>query len=126
MQLANGPGGGALFIGERGKISIDHGKFTVDPLERTDVLKPQAEIQGEPTKMHLQNWIDCIKTRERPVADVKIGHRSATVGHLGIIACWVGLPLKWDPVREEFVDDANIYALLQREHRSPYELPKLA
>jgi predicted dehydrogenase len=125
LQLADGPGGGAVFIGERGKISIDRGKFTVDPPGLTEVLEPQAEIRGEPTKMHLQNWIDCIKMRERPVADVEIGQRSATVCHLGNIARWVGHPLKWDPVREEFADDADANALLQREHRSPYELPKL-
>ena len=123
LKLADGPPGGGAFIGERGKISIDRGRFTVDPPELADALAQQSSGGADPTRTHLQNWIDCIKTRERPVADVEIGHRSATVCHLGNIARWVGRPLRWDPAREVFLDDGEANALLQRERREPYELP---
>ena len=58
---------------------------------------------------HIQNWFDCIKSREKPIADVEIGHRSAILCHLGNIARWVGRPLRWDPEREIFPgdDEAN-------------------
>ena len=53
-------------------------------------------------KWHLQNWLDCIRTRKKPVADVEIGHRSITVCHLVNITRRVGRPLKWDPAKETF------------------------
>ena len=62
----------------------------------------------------MQNWIDCIKSRERPVADVEIGHRSTTVCHLGNIARWLGRRLRWDPQAERFVDDDQANQLLHR------------
>ncbi len=118
LRLADGPAGGALFIGDRGKISVDRGKYTIDPPELADALE-----QSGGGVSHLQNWIDCIKSRERPVADVEIGHRTATVCHLGNIARWVGRRLRWDPAKEEFANDAAANALLQRESRKQYELP---
>jgi len=72
---------------------------------------------------HQKNWLDCIKSRARPVADVEIGHRSATVCHLGNIARITGRRLKWDPVGEFFPDDPAINQLLDRERRKPWELP---
>ena len=59
---------------------------------------------GEPARSacrviddHIQNWFDCIKSRQKPIADVEIGHRSAILCHLGNIVRWVGRPLRWDP-----------------------------
>ncbi len=59
----------------------------------------------------MQNWIDCIRTRKKPVSDVEIAHRSVGVCHLANITRWVGRRLKWDPVAERFQDDdeANRY-----------------
>ena len=48
---------------------------------------------------HMQNWFDCIRSRQKPIADVEIGHRSATVCHLGNIARWTNRQLHWDPSR---------------------------
>jgi predicted dehydrogenase len=72
---------------------------------------------------HMQNWFDCIKSRAMPIADVEIGHRSATMCHLGNIARWTGKRLKWDPIQERF-DDADANAYLDRARRKPYELPE--
>ncbi|HQA00512.1 MAG TPA: gfo/Idh/MocA family oxidoreductase, partial [Phycisphaerae bacterium] len=68
------------------------------------------------------NWIECIKTRQRPICDVEVGHRSATVCHLGNIAMQLGRPLKWDPVKEQFIDDDAANALLSRPMRAPWHL----
>jgi len=72
---------------------------------------------------HMLNWIECIKTRKRPVADVEIGHRSVTVCHLANIARWVGRKLRWDPEKEIFPGDAEANAYLEREGRKPYAVP---
>ena len=71
----------------------------------------------------MQNWINCIKSRQRPIADVETGHRSATVCHLGNIARWTGKRLKWDPLKELF-DDVQANTYLDRKRRKGYELPE--
>ena len=73
---------------------------------------------------HMQNWFDCIRSRQRPVADVETGHRSATVCHLGNIARWTNRKLRWDPVQEIFPGDAEANGYLDRIRRKPYELPE--
>ena len=70
------------------------------------------------------NWLECIKTRKRPVADVEIGHRSATVCHLGNIARLLGRRLRWDPIAEVFIDDPEANLYLDRARRKGYELPE--
>ena len=73
----------------------------------------------------MQNWLDCIKTREQPNADVEIGHRSISVCHLANIAREVGRKLHWDPDKETFVGDDEANAYLSRPRRKGYELPEL-
>ena len=122
MELGNGPMGGAIFWGEKGKLTIDRAICKSDPPELAEdaLEKPRAGFNSN----HLKNWLDCIKTRATPVADAEIGHRSATVCHLGNIARATGRRLRWDPVKELFPDDKDANALLDRARRQPYELPQ--
>lgn len=122
MELGNGPDGGAIFIGDKGKLTIDRAICKSDPPE----LAEEA-MENRPKKFgenHLRNWLTCIKSREKPVADVETGHRSATVCHLGNIARWTGRKLRWDPVQERFPDDSKANDYLDRERRKPYTLPE--
>ena len=132
--LESGPMGGAVFVGEKGKLEINRNKVTSNPPEIAQKLLEAVDVAEEERKWsdalalwqarhHLQNWLDCIKTREKPVADVEIGHRSVTVCHLANIARAVGRPLRWDPVAEQFVGDTAADALLVRERRKGFELP---
>ena len=132
--LESGPMGGAVFVGEKGKLEINRNKVTSNPPEIAQKLLEAVDVAEEERKWsdalalwqarhHLQNWLDCIKTREKPVADVEIGHRSVTVCHLANIARAVGRPLRWDPVAEKFVGDTAADALLVRERRKGFELP---
>jgi len=122
MELANGPMGGAIFIGEKGKITIDRAICRSDPPGLAEAALDKR--QNGFTENHLKNWLDCIKSRQKPIADVEIGHRSATVCHLGNIARWTGRKLRWDPVKELFPDDAGANQYLDRQRRQPWELPK--
>lgn len=70
------------------------------------------------------NWLACIKSRQRPNADIEIGHRSATVCHLGNIARWTNRKLRWDPIQEHFLADAEADRYLDRPRRKPYVLPE--
>jgi predicted dehydrogenase len=71
---------------------------------------------------HYTNWLDCIRSRRDPICDAEIGCRSATVCHLGVIANQLGRPLKWDPVAERFINDAEADRFLSRPMRSPWKL----
>ena len=134
--LESGPMGGAVFVGEKGKLEINRNKVTSNPPEIAQKLLEAVDVAEEERKWsdalalwqarhHLQNWLDCIRTREKPVADVEIGHRSVTVCHLANIARAVGRPLRWDPAAETFVGDTAADALLVRERRQGFELPEV-
>lgn len=121
MELGNGPQGGAIFIGEKGRLTIDRGSCKSDPpalAEEALELRPAGMVEN-----HLRDWVACMKSRARPVADVEIGHRSATVCHLGNIARWTGRRLQWDPGKEVFPEDREANQLLDRQRRKGYELP---
>jgi len=115
--------GGAVFYGEKGRVAIARGRCESDP----DELAIDALRKRPPTfnDNHQKNWLECIKSRAKPIADVEIGHRSATVCHLANIARWTGRKLKWDPVKEEFVGDQAANQLLERERRKPWVIEKV-
>ena len=61
-----------------------------------------------------------MKSRGRPIADAETGHRTTSIGLLGQIVARLGTPLAWDPVREEFTDNAAANELLERPVRDPW------
>ncbi len=127
-ELERGPMGGAVFTGERCKIEINRNKFTTNPPDFFKNPPPadKAEVWEGPgwiARPHLQNWLDCIKTRSRPNADVEIGHRSVSVCHLANIVRELGRKLQWDPQNERFVGDDEANKLLARTPRKGFELP---
>jgi len=69
-----------------------------------------------------RNFLDCVKTRRDPYFPAEIGHRCCTVMHMGNIAMWTGRKLRWDPAKEEFVDDAEANRHLSRAMREPWRL----
>ena len=81
------------------------------------------EDPGWIARPHIQNWLDCIKTRELPNADVEIGHRSVSICHLPNITRDLRRKLQWDPKSEQFVGDAEANKLLDRPRRKGFELP---
>jgi hypothetical protein len=66
------------------------------------------------------NFFDCVKSRKAPICEAEIGHRSASVCHLGVIAIRLGRKLTWDPQAETFTNDAEANSMLAREMRKPY------
>ena len=71
---------------------------------------------------HHDNFLQAIRTRARPVSDVEFGHRTTTVCNLGNIAMQLERPLKWDPVKEAFVDDPVANRMRDRSLRAPWSL----
>jgi len=130
-ELDKGPMGGGIFVGEKCKIEINRNEFVTNP--RDFVKNPPDPAVAKPwegpgwiARPHIQNWLDCIKTRGLPNADVEIGHRSISVCHLANIARELGRRLKWDPAQETFPGDDEANRYLDRPKRKGYELPDLA
>ncbi len=124
VKLDNGPHGGAIFLGEKGKITIDRNRCKIEPAG-LDTAPKESKTKTQDTVTHIQNWFDCMRSRKRPAADVEIGHRTATVCHLANIVRWVDHKLKWDPVKETFPGDEEANQHLSRAVRKPYQLPEV-
>jgi Oxidoreductase family, C-terminal alpha/beta domain/Oxidoreductase family, NAD-binding Rossmann fold len=111
------------FIGTRGSVGVGREDYLVcDPVALETRPLRAAEAHLIESNDHHTNFFDCVRTRQRPIADVETGHRSATVGHLCGIARQLRRPLRWDPVREEIVGDPVASRLLDRPRRAPYAL----
>jgi hypothetical protein len=72
---------------------------------------------------HARNFIDSVKSRKRPIADVEDGHYTNTVNRLGNIAYRLGRKLRWDAAREQVVDDPEANRLVVGAYRAPW-IPK--
>jgi hypothetical protein len=81
-----------------------------------------TEIHLYESKEHPDNFLDCVRTRKRPACDADVGCRSITVCHLGNIAYWLKRPLRWDPAKEQFVNDSEADRTLCREMRAPWQI----
>ena len=101
---------------------VNRGYLETDPPGLLHEPITPNEIHLYESPGHHEDWLNCIKTRSRPICDVAIGYRSVTVCHLGNIAYWLKRPLRWDPVKEDFVDDPEASRLMQRAMRSPWTL----
>lgn len=111
------------FIGTKGTVGVGRDDYLVcDPVAlATRPLRADEQHLYE-SNSHQGDFFHCVRTRQRPIADVEIGHRSATVGHLCGIARQLRRPLRWDPAREEIVGDPVASRLLDRPRRAPYAL----
>ena len=129
FELAQGPMGGAIFVGSECKMEINRNRFATNPADFVQDAPPPAvaqkwEGEGWIARPHIKNWLDCMASRELPNADVEIGHRTITVCHLLNITRELNRQLTWDPVQEQFVNDAEANLLLDRPRRKGYELPE--
>jgi predicted dehydrogenase len=102
--LAPGVTGAAIeFCGTKGKLFIDRSRYEFREAGRNSV---PVEVKAEPHDMtldHVKNFLECVKSRQKPNGDVLIGHRSAQASHLGNIAYLQKRRLNFDPQREEIM-----------------------
>ena len=111
------------FHGEKGKIGVGRGGVLVsDPGELKDRPLAPTDLRLAATTGHHLNFLNAIRTRERTIADVEIGHRTATICHLSAISERLNRTLQWDPVREQIIGDPQASKWLDRPRRAPYSL----
>jgi len=124
VRVHHGGGGGfgVVFFGTEGRIGVDRGPLqTWPPSLMRDPIGPN-EVHLYESHSQKGNWVECIRTRRRPICDVEVGCRSVTVCHLGNICYWLGRPLKWDPAKEDFLGDPEASRWLDRPKRAPWIL----
>jgi len=113
-------------VGTKGRIGYWYGGLTrTDPpsLARDTIGPDEIQLHRAPPGGHERgDFLDAVRRRRLPGADVEIGHRSVTVCHLGNIAYALKRPLRWDPVKEEFIGDAEANRMRARAMREPWRL----
>ena len=114
---------GMAFYGTNGALFADRIGYEIYPEPKpVRALEPTHMNTTDATRLHAANFIECVRTRNKPAAEVEIGHRSTTVAHLGNIAFKTGKKLHWDAGTEEFRDDGEASKLLSRAARKPWDL----
>ena len=112
-----------MFYGDEGVVSIDNQgqQALVIPRSKAPEML-QKRVKYHSGNDHVRNFLDCVKSRSEPAASVEVGHRSASICHLGNIALQLEAKLEWNPDKEQFVgsgaDEAN--KMLDREQRSTW------
>ncbi len=113
---------GVVFVGSKGKIGVDRGKFQADPASIGEEKIGDTEIKLYKSTNHYKDFLDCVRSRKKPICDVEIGARTVTVCHLGNLAYWHKRPLKWDPKKEHFVGDKEANTWIDRPKRGGWKV----
>jgi predicted dehydrogenase len=134
---------GMQFQGTKGTLFVDRGGFKITPqtFRREEPNQPPpppstdsrtpgyyytTEIQAEVSDSSVQHWphvrnfLDCVKSRKRPNADIEAGHYANTTCRLGNIAYRVGRRLQWDAAKEQVIGDAEANKLVVGTYREPW------
>ena len=135
------------FCGTKGSLTIGRGGFKINPdpkVHPANMIPNWSNPPGHPPRMdtgqalwtepleakgdsdeqldlHARNLLDCIKNRQRPIADVEDGHEVATACHLANISLWVGRKLQWNAATEEIIGDPEAASHLIRPYREPWD-----
>jgi predicted dehydrogenase len=122
---------GVAFHGNNGVLVVDRAGWEVYP-ETDRIDKPRVnKFPGVPRRAagnqnyhltHVQNFIDCMRSRKRPNSDVEIGHNSMIACHLGNMSQRLGRQIKWDVEREKVIGDPEAQNYVSREYRAPWKL----
>ena len=117
---------GIQFIGDKGWLKVARGYIECsDPSLLKAKKKEVGKGEYEVSSPHMQNFIDCVRSRENPIAPVEVGCSTNTLCCLANISRELNRPVKWDPATLSFVNDkeAAAHRLYWYQYRNPYTLP---
>ncbi len=116
-----GTSAGTGFYGTDGTLIADGNGWSVYAGKEK---QPVMEVKPSGGS-HERNFLECVKSRRRPNAHVEIGRLSTTLCHLGNICQRLGRDVRFDPETETFGDDKAANALLSKQYRQSYPMPKV-
>jgi predicted dehydrogenase len=125
---------GIMFFGSNATMFLDRNGYTVTP-EMQSTNNKQIPKSGETSftlppgqgiisrQNHVNNFLECMRTRQRPISDVEEGHYSTVASHLCNIAVRSGETIKYDGEKERVTNHPEANIFISRDHRTPYVLP---
>ncbi|MCX7045473.1 MAG: Gfo/Idh/MocA family oxidoreductase [Candidatus Sumerlaeota bacterium] len=116
------PSGGVRFEGDKGWVDTSRGYLKAEPASLLRETIGPNETHLYMSNDHKRNFFNCIRTRQKAICDEEVGHRSATMCHLGNISMMLKRTLKWDPAKECFVNDDEANRMMGRFTREPWTL----
>lgn len=126
-----GRGHGVAFVGEWGTLVVDRNGWEV-LAETTSVsakkdfqVVPLQKSQNKGLDLHVKNFLECIKTRQKTACDIETGAHIARIAHLGNISYRLGHKVFWDHEKQQFINDKKANFMVQAHYRKPWELPKV-
>jgi predicted dehydrogenase len=122
-QPMDGHGYGITFYGTDATLFIDREYFEIkSEKERKDAEPQRVAGKNKQGEAHVRNFLDCVKTRNLPVCDIEVGHRSTTTALLGNVALRSGRRIVWNAKLEKVEGDQAGSKYLSREYRKPWKL----
>jgi predicted dehydrogenase len=110
------------FIGTTGEIKVQRKKIETTPAGLATQYIGETEKHVYKSDNHYKDFLDAMRKRSRPICDVEIGHRTASVCNIANIAYELKRPLKWNPKKETFKKDDEANALLGRKLRPEWAI----
>lgn len=120
IQENFGRGNAISFEGSEGTIQVSRSFVDSTPKSLAERKIGENEKRVYFSDNHTADFVQAVKTRKKPIADVEIGHRTNSICCIANFAYWLRRPLKWDPTTEAFEGDVEANALRGREDRAPY------
>ena len=117
-----GRGFAVRFFGSKGTLDISRSFFETNPKDLLNVKFKPTDTKLYVSESHENDWVTSAKEGSKPICDVEVGHRTATICHIANLAYEFRRPLNWDPIKEEFIDDFEANLRRGKQYRKPYEL----
>ena len=115
---------GVSWSGSEGTVILNSDGWELVIEKKRAALDPQKNKgSGDPRATHVRNFLDCIKSRNKPVMDAELAHHLTTIAHLGNVAYRSGRKITWDPVKEQVVGDPQADQYVGVKYREPWKLP---
>ena len=122
MLVSNAFPMGARFEGTDGWLHVSRGGLTTEPASLKGSVIGPDEIHLYESRNHIQNFLDCIRTRAKTITPIELAHYAISIAHLGNIAMQLERKVRWDPNKERFVDDPQADRELSRAMRGAWHV----
>ncbi|MGH9935976.1 MAG: Gfo/Idh/MocA family protein, partial [Blastocatellia bacterium] len=118
----NEQGYGILFHGADATLYINREYFEIAPEKGRKIETQRVKVTNKQGDVHVRNFLDCVKSRQTPISDIEIGHRSTSACLLGNVALRSGRRIVWNARTEKIEGDHAASKYLSREYRKPWKL----